>query len=332
MFVLVEDRAEIRAAQAELERALLRGLNEEARRDIGWRGNRKRDALLHSDGTYWYWRGNHRNTPIPRRLNWFGMMSEDRGVSISVEVNVPYSGNHPDVSGFFARRVEDNSVFLCHSGSLGGGKLGMKRDAFLAHSHLRPIPVYATGGKSREGLIVMPVKGPAAHAPAISFLERVIEFKQAVDAGETITRDAVEAQKALRAYYDESFGRRRGVHRGGIIDYVSRHGEVVKALHEWRARTRLPTGADLVKNVFLDLGVADGGRMLEAYEVKTAVARSSIYAGIGQLIVHGADDDCRKVLVLPNRPELENDIAEALRRADIEVIRYDAQATEIRII
>ena len=84
----------------------------------------------------------------------------------------------------------------------------------------------------------------------------------------------------------------------------------------------MPKRARLVKNVLIDLGVAVGRRLVEVFEVKTTTARPDVYSAIGQLMVHGTVDDCRRVMVLPHREPIANDLYEALQRLDIELLRF----------
>jgi hypothetical protein len=124
--------------------------------------------------------------------------------------------------------------------------------------------------------------------------------------------------------------RRKGK-RFGEIDYVSRHGDVLDALEAWRNSMPLQKQARLVKNVLFDLGVAIGkGALVEVYEIKTAAVRSHIYKAIGQLMVHGAAPRCRRVMVLPHKERVAADLADALRRLEIELLRFkldDLKAT-----
>ena len=122
-------------------------------------------------------------------------------------------------------------------------------------------------------------------------------------------------------FYREPRGRRRGYRPGGI-DYLSHHGEVVDALHAWTEAQPLTRGHRFVKNVFIDMGVADRrNSLVELYEVKTSSERSDVYTAIGQLLVHGTED-CEKFLVLPRGRQLPNDLADALERNQIEMLRF----------
>ena len=116
-------------------------------------------------------------------------------------------------------------------------------------------------------------------------------------------------------------GRRKGS-RKSEIDYVSRHGEVVAALHKIRENS-LETGSKIIKNVYIDLGVTTNGVLSELYEVKTSSSRSDIYTAIGQLFIHNSGNECKLSIVLPNYEPLGKELANGLKRYQIEVIYYE---------
>ncbi len=78
----------------------------------------------------------------------------------------------------------------------------------------------------------------------------------------------------------------------------------------------------MVKNVFIDLGVSDrANNLVEVCEIKTSSERSDVYTAIGQLMVHGSNK-CKKFLLLPKGWGLPTDLADALRRNRIELLRF----------
>ena len=101
-----------------------------------------------------------------------------------------------------------------------------------------------------------------------------------------------------------------------------RHGDVVNALHAWRSSSALPNHGRLVKNVLIDMGVAVGRDLVEVFEVKTSTSRSDVYAAIGQLMVHGTADDCRRVIVLPHKESIATDLKNALDRLGIQLLNF----------
>lgn len=333
MFTLIEDQAAIKKAQSELEATISREFPRIAIQDIGWQGGRRPKSKLHTNGTYWFWSADHRvNVANPRRLNWFGRIGEGSGVSIAVEVNTPYKGRNNTVGGFFARNAENGRTYLFHSGRVGGGARGVRRDALVAWSGLQLQKVYASDGSQKEGILVMPTVGRGAVRPAIAYVQEVIDFKAAVrNRGATFQKFESKEPEA-RDFYDEFFGRKKGKFSARDIDYVSRHGEVVKELFGWRKRKGLVTGQSIRKSVFLDLGVYQGEKIIEAYEVKTSATRGDIYTGIGQLFVHAKGCDCKRILVLPADKALASGLSGALARNNIILMRYRLNESSVRLL
>lgn len=332
MFSLIESKEEIAKAQRKLEATIRRDFKTKAVKNIGYPGGTTFDAKVFTDGNYWYWSSDHddANVPNPRRLNSFGLFREDTDLQISVEINTTYEGRNDQVAGFFARDNGTGSIYLLHSGRVGGGTKGVGKAAFLAWSNQHLIEVVDSSGGIREGVLVMPIEGVTATRSAVRYIDTIASFKQAVRAGEMDTPEFQRKKKELDDFYSESRGRRKG-QRSGDIDYLSRHGEVVDTLHSWRTSSALPKGGRLVKNVLIDLGVEVGGELVEVFEVKTSTARSYIYAAIGQLMVHGTSDECRRVIVLPQKEPIAPDLKEALQRLNIELLRFklDEQAATI---
>jgi len=97
---------------------------------------------------------------------------------------------------------------------------------------------------------------------------------------------------------------------------------VVDALNLWRAAAKRSKDERIVKDVLIDLGVQVAGHLTEVFEVKTSTARSDLYAGIGQLLVHGSPPKCQKMIVLPNTEPIPPDIEAALLRLNVGVLRF----------
>lgn len=323
MFSLIESKLEIAKAQKRLEASFRRDFKQKATKSIGYPGGTTHGATVVTNGRYWYWAADHDHSksPNPRRLNWFGLFREETDLQISVEINTPYEGANAQIAGFFARDNETGSIYLFHSGRVGGGTAGVSKTAFLTWSGQKLIEVFDSEGTPRDGVLVMPVDGQAATRSAIRYVETIANFKAAVRSGETSTPDFKLREKQLADFYSEARGRRKGT-RKADFDYVSRHGEVVDALHAWRKSAGLTKGSRLVKNVLIDLGVSASSGLTEVYEVKTSALRPDVYTAIGQLLVHGSTEHCKRVIVLPHAGSLASDLAQALDRNAIEVLRF----------
>jgi hypothetical protein len=333
MYLLIESRAEIASAYKRLNATIKREFEKPVAKDIGWQGGRRLAAKLRTSEQYWYWSTEHRQDATnPRQLNWFGVFDNRPGVQIAVEINTPYEGRNGSVAGFFARNTDTGRIYLFHTGRVGGGAKGVSKEAFLAWSGLEPITISDSEGKSRDGILVMPVEGAGATRSLVSYVQRVIDFKSAVRAGEPPTSETKDREKILREYFREAAGRRKGKRYAAEIDYLSRHGEVVDALANWRTGLGLADGEKLTKNVLIDLGVKKAGKLTEVYEVKTSTARGDIYTAIGQLTVHSAGNACRRFMVLPADEHIAKDLAEGLVRSGIELKRFRLSTDKAEIL
>ncbi|MCW1755048.1 hypothetical protein, partial [Rhizobium acaciae] len=73
----------------------------------------------------------------------------------------------------------------------------------------------------------------------------------------------------------------------------------------------------------IDLLVHKDGRLLEIYEVKTGIARQTLYTAIGQLAVHAAGrGGVARFIVLPEGQDVPEDIDHALRELSIEKLAF----------
>jgi hypothetical protein len=201
-------------------------------------------------------------------------------LSITVEINTAYEGRNDNVGGFFGRDNKTGTVYLFHTGRVGGGTKGVSQKAFLAWIKRRPDAVFDSSGDPRFGVLVMPIQGLGATKSLLNYIEAVAEFKKAARDGALGGTEYNQNRKELEEFYSEARGRRKG-RRSAIIDYVSRHGDVVDALRDWRLKQPLKMDATLVKNVLIDLGVRLDGLISEIFEVKTSADRGDVYTAVG---------------------------------------------------
>lgn len=333
MFSLLESQKEISKAHKKLVDSIRRNFKKKSEKNIGYPGGTTFNATVQTNGKHWFWSTDHDDSdePNPRKLNWFGLFSKGTGLQITVEINTPYVGQNGQVAGYFARNNRTGAIYLMHSGRVGGGTKGVGKATFLAWNNHPLTEVACSSGKTIEGIVVMPVEGVAATRPAINYVDTIVRFKKAVRNGDTATPEFKLKQKTFEDYYAESRGRRKGK-RSANIDYLSRHGDVVEALHIWRKKQQLPKGGRLVKNVLIDLGVQVKNVLEEVYEVKTSSSRQDIYTALGQLFVHGINGNCKKVIVIPNNEVLAPDLNYALKNLNIDIIKFELDANKATII
>jgi hypothetical protein len=334
MFTYIESRDEVSEAQQTLARTIRHAFSTNVRRGIGFPGGDVPDAKVNTDGKYWYRTANFKDSDIanPRRLNWFGSYEGDPTyyLSITVEINTAYEGRNDNVGGFFGRDNKTGTVYLFHSGRVGGGTKGVSQKEFLAWLKRSPDAVFDSSGDPRLGVLVMPVQGLGATKSLLNYIEAVAEFKKAARDGALGGTEFNQNKKELEEFYSEARGRRKG-RRSAIIDYVSRHGDVVDALRDWRSKQPLENGSLLVKNMLIDLGVKLNGVLSEVFEVKTSADRGDIYTAVGQLMVHGVKD-CRRVAVLPHDSPVAPELKQALERLGIELLTFRLDEKNVSIV
>jgi hypothetical protein len=246
MLTLVESTMEKVRAQRALESRLERSWRRREQRVVVWRPD-SRQITIHHNGRYWF--GSvppNKDDLTPRYWNPLGEYHASGNLQISVELNVPTASNSKRVSGFFAKDSQTGIVYLIHDGGVGGGRKGVGQKAFLAWSDSEPVPVADADGDVRLGIIVAPIDAKDTASDIARFVERTIEFKAAVKRGETNTPQARAAQRRFGDYFDEFSGKKRR-RRVKEIEYISRHGDIVRALRKWRQRT-LEADEKLIKD------------------------------------------------------------------------------------
>ncbi len=332
MLTLVESTMEKVRAQRALQSRLERSWRRREQRVVVWRPD-SRQITIHHNGRYWF--GSvppNEDDLTPRYWNPLGEYRASGNLQIFVELNVPTASNSKRVSGFFAKDPQTGIVYLVHDGGVGGGRKGVGQKAFLAWSDSKLVPVADADGDVRLGIIVAPIDAKDTASDIARFVERTIEFKAAVKRGETNTPQARAAQRRFGDYFDEFSGKKRR-RRVKEIEYISRHGDIVRALRKWRQRT-LEADEKLVKDAYVDLGVQSRDALRELYEVKSSCERQALYTAIGQIVVHDGSPSgsCKRFLVLPNDEKVPGDVTRALTRSSISLIRFELQGDKVHVL
>ena len=302
MLSLLVTREDIAQAQRDLQDTMTRVFQETHRPDT--------EFPYQHNGTYWY-RAGYRaggNGTTACHLNAFGTVRDGFRPPATVEINVAEEGRKKVIGGFFARDLGSGAVYFMHAGWINPGGYAF-RDWF------GPKQYTASDGhpSPRNGFIVGAVNGSGSEHSFTCYIEAIARFRHSDD---KVPDDPAQ----FRPFYQEPRGRR--VAEGpGVVEYLSRHGEVVDALRIWRER-RGAERPNIVKNAYIDMGVmVERDSLTELYEVKTSAGRSDVYTGIGQLMVHGPSA-CRWCLVLPANEDLKPDLADALERLEIGLLRF----------
>jgi len=339
MLMLIDSTDEKQEAQSKLQNSFQSALKSQGQHTIGFRvGRGEKNPLMpvysNGNGQIWFCSLALREANIPRYWNAFGLFDPSRPrQTISVELNIPIDTNNQQVAGFFARDSETGRVYLLHSGRVGGGRKGIGKNDFLACSRQVPEPVSVVDkhGHERLGIVLGQPGDRSIVAQVDAYVRRVADFKKLAANGALDTPEFREKVAVFNSSLDnfeqfnrEFSGKKKG-HRGKTLDYISRHGDIVNALHDKRV-ANVQTGERVFNTRLIDLGVKRGDKIVEVYEVKTGTGRQAIYTAVGQLVIHsGGTKQTRKVIVLPEEENLPNNTIEALSSIGIEVWRFMLQ-------
>ncbi len=330
MLLMVEDTGEKISAQKALEASVQKHLTDQGVRNIGFRsGNVDERIYANGQSTLWAAFSNVDDAAVPRRWNAFGVFDPKQHAQIiTVEINIPTKSNSARVAGFFARNPATDEVYLMHDGSIGGGKSGVGRGAFLAWSKTTLDDVGRKDGDDRAGIIIGRVDSDDLAGRIWRFVQLVRGFKDAVARGDLDDPDMQRAIAEWEGFKSEGSGRRRG-RRRSEIDYTSYHGEVVERLFEER-NAHCADGERVLNSRLIDLYVSKGQSMTEIYEVKTSIDRQSIYTAIGQLVSHSAEarPDVKRTLVLPEGA-MPADLEKSLTSLSIKLRRFSISSGKI---
>ncbi len=301
MLFQVEGDDEKCKAQEAMQASVTGQIQKIGERNIGFpSGNVNEIMYTNGDGSLWAAFSKADDAKVPRWWNAFGVFDGRRNSQIiSVEINVPTDSNSTSVAGFFARDTSTGATYLMHDGSVGGGRKGVGRGAFLSWSGRELVDVERFEGGPRPGIVIGRVDDTDIVERIWHFVRTVRDFKDAVKRGDLDNEDVRRKINEWDEFREEASGRRKS-RRRPEIDYISYHGDVVKALRDER-EAKARDGERVVNSRLVDLMVKADDKIIEIYEVKTDSGRQSLYTAIGQLMAHsvGMGTGILRILVIP---------------------------------
>lgn len=320
---IISEQGELRAAQKQLVRDLSSQLPSLGRQWVTFRPT-SAELTLHGLGAGRLYFGTRIIREQTKFWNAFGIFDPKRPKQeITVEINLALDGAR--TAGFLALDGTGRR-FLMHSGGIGGGKAGVSQAAFIAWLNPELVAVEDEDGIIRHGIRIGELETSALAARIESFVLHVRAFKNAVANGLLDDPDFQARSKEWSDYLREFSGRKTGT-VNAHLDYVSYHGDIVHALKHW-LNSRAEPGDTVTNSRLIDLLVHADGKLKRIFEIKTSLSRQSLYAGIGQLLVHGCEPAVERRLVLPSDGKLPSDIEAALKPAGIGLVRYQINADD----
>jgi hypothetical protein len=225
--------------------------------------------------------------------------------SATCEINLPAAGADRRLAGALVRD-DAGELYLAHSGKVGGGRSGRRRQAlraFLAGGNWQM--ARWPDGRQSELLLIAPLDGPRLARQIGRFVRAVHAYKQQQDG------DASPMPAALAA-----IGEVPTTPAAGLASLCDR-GLVLDALGEELARRGLAgdggTGAPLF---------ASRARARRLIEVETDCSPAALERRLGRLMLRGAaaDETPRAILVVPETPATA--ALAGLSRHGVSLVRY----------
>ena len=231
---------------------------------------------------------------------------------------------------------DSGSVFLLHSGKMGGGARGITIEKVKNLYGGRVVSVWEKG-KEKEFFLVCQINSERPFSQFASFLLEINKIKSIIKSQEKNGTGDSDARKLKvknsefkipDQYTPEFWGRRKSYESKGRTEAICNHGEVVDALRIEIERHSAP-GIQCVNNQFVDLGIVRLRKPLALFEIKTSAETQSIYTAIGQVLLHSckAKSNPFRFIVFPDNLEVE--IEADIQRLGISLIRYQWQKGKI---
>jgi len=313
---IVTDRKEIGSHMSAFKRFFLKQSNQTFKdKTIGWPGgNSAFDVYWNNKSGLWAAFNDQYNR---RYWNAFGLSdpTNSHALSITMEFNFPRTGLNRRVAGFFAEQA--GSIYLCHSGKIGGGKKGVGKSAFMERYTGDTEEVEGPDGKSTENIVIGALGKAGLIDQLAEYVREIRDFKELSDS-DSLT-------KGIPPFTPEFEGTRKP-RRSKSIEANCFHGVVVRRLRE-----DLQALGHANSNDKRDLFVfkTKSKRVTHLFEVKTNTGTQSIYTAVGQLLLYGMSSRVppRRILVVPNEPR--SITRQKLKRLNINILVYRRQGRRV---
>jgi hypothetical protein len=248
--------------------------------------------------------------------------NQQSGLSPNCEINPPHSGINRRIAGLFVKDDFGNT-YVAHRGKVGGGAVGVGKNSFLdwlPGGEL--VDVVAPDGRTDEVLLVAELDAPDFLERLSDYVHLVARYKQEIKAPDF----AEVPEPPANGFKPEFTGVRKPYRGGNLIRASVQHGRVVAELKD----KLVSSGFDVFNDQPRDLYICDDAGSVQAvFEVKTSADTTSVYTGIGQLMLHGAElsNPAKRVLVVPGIPTTET--SQRIERIGIHMLDFDIAKDEI---
>jgi len=310
---IVESANEIKKLQKIFYGILLKYKHKMINAPVGYRGGGFEDKLYwFEDLGFWF---SHDVFENNRYWNGFGIQNPNLGhrLSITCEINIPFSGINRRVAGAFLK--DGNNVYVIHRGNIGGSREGVGKTLFLRHYTGDWIEVLDGNRLTKVALI--------GSLYSNKFQYQLKQFVFEIDRIKKIARASEfnigEAELVDEEFSNEFFGTKKYTLASNIREAQCNHGLIVSSLSKELKNRDYKVAND----VYRDLYIMDNDKKITMiFEVKTDITRTNIYCAIGQLFLNNfsPNNNPEYILVLPEKPSPR--AKEKLNIMGIKVVTY----------
>ena len=227
----------------------------------------------------------------------------------TLEINPPHGGIDLRCGGMFVRDAKDD-IYLCHTGRIGGGKMGIGKTVFWDRYTGTSVEVNIGRQNPVQVVNLGQINNPKLPNRIARLVREVKRIKNISPAASSVSDK----------FTPEFSGQKNSYSLPGIIEATADHGFVVDELRKAVEIIGHKPFNDQQRDLFV---TQPNGRMATLFEVKTDVSTTSIYQAVGQLMLNGyaQQSGVRKVLVVPRKPTDKTE--QVLKKLDIKVLTYD---------
>jgi len=239
----------------------------------------------------------------------------DRNLGITVEMNILREGYSRRLGGALAAD-EAGSIYLVHSGKVGGGRAGIGKSKFLNYALGAEIhPVRWPDGIVTDMILVAGIGEERLPQQIANYVQTARDFKESIDP----QKGGVATGGSKPTYFPEFEGIRKKYSIRTAIQGVCDHGTVVRFLKQDLDHRGNKAHNDQHRDLYL---TDTKGHMTTLFEVKTDYGLSTIYEGIGQLLFNCARESGHhnRVLVLPKFTSRE--IKRCISKTGVNLLEY----------
>lgn len=292
MLKVFEDEQTIKKLQKEFEKQFGKCTDERVPVRIGYPGDNFDGTVSWSDDLgIWAYHGVDTN----RYLNIFGLGRPEKHsmVSITSEINFPLQGIDRRIAGVFARDI-DGIPIVVHRGKIGGGRKGIGKSLF-EENYKGEWETVRDGLRHSNVALVGALTSSHFCTQVSLFIHEVDRIKRL-----SLTGTPKDLPFHISHTFSKEFSGKKAYTVGQEVESQCDHGLIVNDLASLLSNRRLTCGNDRNRDLYI---VNKSGNISALFEIKTDITLTSLYAGVGQLLLNSAGmaKNSKLILVTPNK-------------------------------